>query len=190
MSSQQVRSNDATASASVASVDMKLEVSSSPSRMSIAQRSSIQGSGGGSTPPAPQVTTFTFFQFTPPGSGSSVQFGVNLTSAAPGSAQGLLLAVSDIEAAREELVARRRRERRVSLCNWDCPQVSRQPRADQQATPRASQLRVVCFVQWSLSARPPSTAPLAPSGRAFDGSRRSIRKSPRSEKENLCSCRE
>ena len=61
MSSQQVRSNDATASASVASVDMKLEVSSSPSRMSIAQRSSIQGSGGGSTPTAPQVTTFAFF---------------------------------------------------------------------------------------------------------------------------------
>jgi hypothetical protein len=30
---------------------------------------------------------------------------------------------------------------------------------------------------------------LAPSGRAFDGSRSSIRKSPRSEKENLCSCR-
>jgi hypothetical protein len=102
MSSQQVRSNDATASPSVASVDMKLEVSSSPSRMSIAQRSSIQGAGGGSTPTAPPVTTF---EFTPPGSGSSVQFGVNLTSAAPGSAQGLPLAVSDIEAAREELVA-------------------------------------------------------------------------------------
>jgi hypothetical protein len=49
MSGQQVRSNDATASASVASVDMKLEVSPSPSRMSIAQKSSIQGSGGGST---------------------------------------------------------------------------------------------------------------------------------------------
>jgi hypothetical protein len=60
MSSRQVRSNDATASASVASVDMKLEVSSSPSRMSIAQRSSVQGSGGGSTPTAPQVTTFAF----------------------------------------------------------------------------------------------------------------------------------
>jgi hypothetical protein len=59
MSIQQVRSNDATASSSVASVDMKLEVSSSPSRMSIAQRSSIQGSGGGSTPTAPQVTSGT-----------------------------------------------------------------------------------------------------------------------------------
>jgi hypothetical protein len=45
-------------------------------------------------------------QFTPPGSGSSVQFGVNLTPATPGSAQGLLLAVSDIEGAHEQLVAR------------------------------------------------------------------------------------
>ena len=45
-------------------------------------------------------------QFTPPGSGCSVQFGTNITSAAPGSAQSLYLVVSDIEAARAELVAR------------------------------------------------------------------------------------
>ena len=45
-------------------------------------------------------------QFTPPGSGSSVQFGTKVTSAPPGSAQGLYLIVSDIEAARSELVAR------------------------------------------------------------------------------------
>ena len=44
-------------------------------------------------------------QFTPPGSGSSIQFGGKLTSAAPGSAQGLYLIVSDIEAARDELIA-------------------------------------------------------------------------------------
>jgi catechol 2,3-dioxygenase-like lactoylglutathione lyase family enzyme len=43
-------------------------------------------------------------QFTPPGSPCSFQFGTNLTAAAPGSAQNLLLAVSDIEAARRELV--------------------------------------------------------------------------------------
>jgi catechol 2,3-dioxygenase-like lactoylglutathione lyase family enzyme len=42
-------------------------------------------------------------QFTPPGSGSSIQFGAKVTSAAPGSAQGLYLIVSDIEAARGEL---------------------------------------------------------------------------------------
>lgn len=45
-------------------------------------------------------------QFTPPGSPSSFQFGTNLTSAAPGSAQNLYLVVSDIEAARSELVGR------------------------------------------------------------------------------------
>jgi catechol 2,3-dioxygenase-like lactoylglutathione lyase family enzyme len=49
---------------------------------------------------------FRLIQFTPPGAGCSVQFGTNLTSAAPGSAQGLYLIVSGIEAARDELVAR------------------------------------------------------------------------------------
>jgi catechol 2,3-dioxygenase-like lactoylglutathione lyase family enzyme len=45
-------------------------------------------------------------QFTPPGSPSSVIFGKNVTAAAPGSAQGLYLIVSDIEAARKELLGR------------------------------------------------------------------------------------
>ncbi len=45
-------------------------------------------------------------QFTPPGSGCSVIFGKNVTAAAPGAAQGLYLIVSDIEAARNNLLAR------------------------------------------------------------------------------------
>jgi catechol 2,3-dioxygenase-like lactoylglutathione lyase family enzyme len=45
-------------------------------------------------------------QFTPPGSGCSVIFGKNVTAAAPGSSQGLYLIVSDIEAARAELLRR------------------------------------------------------------------------------------
>ncbi|HLY87866.1 MAG TPA: VOC family protein [Acetobacteraceae bacterium] len=45
-------------------------------------------------------------QFTPPGSGCSVIFGKNVTAAAPGSAQGLYLIVSDVEAARKELRGR------------------------------------------------------------------------------------
>ena len=45
-------------------------------------------------------------QFTPPGSPASVIFGKNVTAAAPGSAQGLYLIVSDIEAARNELRGR------------------------------------------------------------------------------------
>src|SRR5215471_8824726 len=49
---------------------------------------------------------FRVVQFTPPGSGSSIQFGTKVTSAAPGSAQSLYLAVSDIVAARDQLIAR------------------------------------------------------------------------------------
>jgi len=49
---------------------------------------------------------FRVIQFTPPGSGCSVIFGKNVTAAAPGSAQGLYLIVSDIEAARQELLDR------------------------------------------------------------------------------------
>lgn len=49
---------------------------------------------------------FRVVQFTPPGSACSVQFGSNMTLAAPGSAQGLYLVVSDIQAAREELAGK------------------------------------------------------------------------------------
>jgi catechol 2,3-dioxygenase-like lactoylglutathione lyase family enzyme len=45
-------------------------------------------------------------QFTPPGSECSIHFGRNLTTAVPGSAQGLFLVVSDIQAARDDLAAR------------------------------------------------------------------------------------
>src|SRR5689334_2916226 len=49
---------------------------------------------------------FRVVQFTPPGSACSIQFGTKMTSAAAGSAQSLYLIVSDIEAARGQLVAR------------------------------------------------------------------------------------
>ena len=49
---------------------------------------------------------FRVVQFTPPGSGCSVQFGTKITSAPPGSAQGLYLVVSDIEAACGQLIKR------------------------------------------------------------------------------------
>jgi catechol 2,3-dioxygenase-like lactoylglutathione lyase family enzyme len=45
-------------------------------------------------------------QLTPPGSACSIQFGIGVSSAAPGSTQSLYLAVADIGAAREELIAR------------------------------------------------------------------------------------
>jgi catechol 2,3-dioxygenase-like lactoylglutathione lyase family enzyme len=49
---------------------------------------------------------FRVVQVTPPGSPCSVIFGKGITSAAPGSADGLQLVVTDIEAAREELQGR------------------------------------------------------------------------------------
>ena len=60
--------------------------------MSIAQRNSTRSWVAAQCQIAQRGNAFRVVQFTPPGSGSSIQFGVNLTSAAPGSAQGMLLA--------------------------------------------------------------------------------------------------
>ena len=49
---------------------------------------------------------YSVIQFTPPGSGCSVIFGKNVSSSAPGSAKGLHLVVSDIDAARSEMLRR------------------------------------------------------------------------------------
>src|SRR3954463_12648452 len=49
---------------------------------------------------------FRILQFTPPGSGCSIIFGKGVTDATPGSAQSLYLVVSDIDAARAELLGR------------------------------------------------------------------------------------
>jgi len=49
---------------------------------------------------------FRVVQLTPPGSGTSVQFGTKISTAAPGSAEGLYLVVSDVSSARDELAAR------------------------------------------------------------------------------------
>jgi catechol 2,3-dioxygenase-like lactoylglutathione lyase family enzyme len=59
---------------------------------------------------------FRAVQFTPPGSETSINFGKGMTSAQPGSIDGLVLAVYDIEAARDKLDRPRRRgERGFSL---------------------------------------------------------------------------
>ena len=54
----------------------------------------------------PGEAGFRVVQVTPPGSPCSVIFGSHVTDAAPGSADALMLVVSDIEAARADLVAR------------------------------------------------------------------------------------
>jgi catechol 2,3-dioxygenase-like lactoylglutathione lyase family enzyme len=95
-----------TKSTNAADVDMKLEVFVIP--VSDVDRAKEFYSRLGWRLDADRATgdSFRLVQFTPPGSGCSIQFGVNLTSAAPGSVRAMLLAVSDIEAARRELVAR------------------------------------------------------------------------------------
>jgi hypothetical protein len=45
-------------------------------------------------------------QITPPHSQCSIQFGRGRTNAEPGSAQGMILVVGDIEAARDDLISR------------------------------------------------------------------------------------
>ena len=105
MSTHEVPGDDSTGGASVPSVDMKLEVVVIP--VSDVDRAKEFYSRLGWRLDADRAagTGFRLIQFTPPGSGCAVQFGVNLTSAPPGSAQALLLIVSDIEAARLQLVA-------------------------------------------------------------------------------------
>jgi catechol 2,3-dioxygenase-like lactoylglutathione lyase family enzyme len=106
MSTTEVRSDDATNDATVRKVDMKLEVVVIP--VSDVDRSKeFYGTlGWRLDADFPFENGFRVVQFTPPGSGCSVQFGTNMTSAAPGSAKGLYLIVSDIETARDALAAR------------------------------------------------------------------------------------
>ncbi len=93
--------NDAS-DVNIAAIDMKLEVVVIP--VSDTKRAeefyNRIGWRQDVTPPESGV-----FQFTPHGSACSVQFGANLTSAAPGSVQRTYLIVSDIEAARDALIA-------------------------------------------------------------------------------------
>jgi catechol 2,3-dioxygenase-like lactoylglutathione lyase family enzyme len=104
MSSTATVSKDATTGARVGKVALKLEVIVIPVA-DVDRAKAFYGSLGWRldadfTSPSDHVV-----QFTPPGSECSVHFGTNLTSAAPGSAQSLLI-VSDLEAARTELAAR------------------------------------------------------------------------------------
>jgi len=100
MSTTEDGSNDASGTANVKNVDMKLEVVTIPVT-DVDRAKEFYGRLGWRLDATPPVVV----QFTPPGSGCSVQFGTNRTSAAPGSAQGTYLIVSDIEAARDQLVA-------------------------------------------------------------------------------------
>ena len=106
MSSTQVRSGTGIETPGAKAVDMKLEVVAIP--VADVERAKrfygelgwrLDGDFVGEN-------EFRGVQFTPPGSPSSIHFGKGVTSAQPGSANGLYLVVSDIEAARAELIRR------------------------------------------------------------------------------------
>ena len=100
-----VRPNTATNDPRVGTVDLKLEVVTIPvSDVDRAQR--FYESLGWRLDADFRASDDHVVQFTPPGSQCSIHFGTNLTSAVPGSAQGILLIVSDVQAARDELVRR------------------------------------------------------------------------------------
>jgi catechol 2,3-dioxygenase-like lactoylglutathione lyase family enzyme len=106
MSSTQVRSETAIETPRARTVDMKLEVVVIPVS-DVDRAKEFYGSlGWRLDADFAAGDDWRVIQFTPPGSGCSVIFGKNVTAAAPGSAQGLYLIVSDIEAARAELVGR------------------------------------------------------------------------------------
>jgi catechol 2,3-dioxygenase-like lactoylglutathione lyase family enzyme len=105
MSTTEDRSAHASGMPGTGSVDMKLEVLIVP--VSDADRAKEFYTRLGWRLDADLAgEEFRLIQFTPPGSACSIQFGTNLTSAAPGSFQGTLLAVSDIQAAHDDLVGR------------------------------------------------------------------------------------
>ncbi len=105
MSTTEVRSDDAREIASVENANMKLEVVVIPVS-DVDRAKKFYGSLGWRLDADIVAGDARLIQFTPPASGCSVQFGTNITSAPPGSARDLYLIVSDIEAAREELVRR------------------------------------------------------------------------------------
>ena len=106
MITSEIRTNHTTGDSSVASVDMRLEAVVIPvsdvdrakefyARLDWRLDADFRFDNG-----------FRVVQFTPRGSACSVQFGTDITSAAPGSAHGLYLIVSDIEVAHNDLIAR------------------------------------------------------------------------------------
>ena len=105
MSTTAVRPNTATNDARVGKVDLKLEVVTIPVS-DVDRAKTFYESLGWRLDADFRTSDDHVVQFTPPGSQCSIHFGTNLTTAVPGSAQGLLLIVSDIQAARDELVRR------------------------------------------------------------------------------------
>ena len=106
MSSTQPSSDAATAAAGVAAVPTKFEVTTLPVADVDRAKAFYQRLGWRldiDFKPSPETRGV---QFTPPGSQASIQFGEGTTTMTPGSLQGLLLVVDDIETARDDLIGR------------------------------------------------------------------------------------
>jgi len=106
MRANEARRNDATSDPTGARVDLKLEVVVIPVSDAVRAKEFYTRLGWRLDADLAAGEDFRVIQFTPPGSGCSVIFGKNVSPAAPGSAQGLYLIVSSLEAAREELLGR------------------------------------------------------------------------------------
>jgi len=104
MSTKPVPTKDATGEAKAATVNMKLEIVVLPVSDVDRAKEFYAKLGWRLDADFAAGNDWRAVQFTPPGSGCSVIFGKNVTAAAPGEAQGLYLIVSDIEAARAELL--------------------------------------------------------------------------------------
>ncbi|HKD64042.1 MAG TPA: VOC family protein [Candidatus Acidoferrales bacterium] len=106
MSSKPIRINDSASDAGVARAAMKLEVIVIPVSDVDRAKEFYQRLGWRLDADFESGKDYSVIQFTPPGSGCSIIFGKNVTPAAPGSAQGLYLIVSDVQSARKELLDR------------------------------------------------------------------------------------
>jgi len=96
----------ATRANGAATMDMKLEVVLLPVADVDRAKQFYEGLGWRLDADFPVGDDFRVVQLTPPGSDAAIIFGDGVTSAAPGSIDGLQLVVSDIEAARAELAGR------------------------------------------------------------------------------------
>jgi len=95
-----------TQSQPVSTIDMKLEVVTIPVSDVDRAKAFYERLGWRLDADFAVSDTVRAVQFTPPRSGASISFGSGLTPAEPGSAQRLELVVSDIVAARDDLIAR------------------------------------------------------------------------------------
>ena len=106
MSSTQTSNEQATQIPSAGTVDMKLEVVVIPVSDVDRAKRFYEGLGWRLDADFVSGEDWRVVQMTPPGSPCSIHFGKGITTAVPGSVQGLYLVVSDIEAARAELIGR------------------------------------------------------------------------------------